>query len=142
MTIVTFGKIVSILILSGILIGIISRKPVAPSPVPPVVPSVTALPQPVSETGPTLDVVAENGTFTPNVFQVAHLGTLTVRISAIDREYVFDFPALSMRQSIPQGQTVTLTLDGSPVGSEPFTCGEGCGGTVEFYKIPDRPDED
>lgn len=84
-----------------------------------------------TQTELTLDVTANNGKFTPNQFTVSQLVTLNIRVNSIDADYTFKvkgYPRLD--STFKKGVVSTHSIENLGVGEYPYTCGNGCSGTI------------
>lgn len=94
-----------------------------------------------SITEPTLDVIAKDNQFTPDSFIVTHLASLTLMVTAQDKDYVFDLKDFNLRVELPKSQTTPVKIEGLGLGFYNFTCGEQCNGTVEVVRKLDADEE-
>src|SRR5258706_7132994 len=87
----------------------------------------------------TIDVVAENNSFTPKILQSQLGETLIINVTAKDREYAFKvkgYPRLDT--VIPKGQMTPVTIQFLGVGEYTFTCGNACSGKIVVEQIDDE----
>lgn len=86
---------------------------------------------PTSHPQKTVDVVAQNGSFSPNVFTVGQNEDLNLNVTAIDKDYKFSIKGYSrLDTTFIKGSTRSQVLDKLGVGTYTYTCGSGCKGTV------------
>ncbi len=78
-----------------------------------------------------VEIEANKGVFTPQIFQIHLFDTLVLHVHAVDKDYSFsvtDYPRLD--KQFPKGETTTLTIENLGVGEYNFTCGGTCNGKI------------
>jgi len=90
----------------------------------------------------TIEVIAENGTFTPSKFYSPLSQKIIINVTAVDQDYRFKVPGYDrLTTTFYKGSTTSFTIDLLGVGTYPFTCGSNCNGTIVIEQSADS-DED
>jgi hypothetical protein len=79
----------------------------------------------------TIEVIANNGTLTPNEFAVPQSMNLRLQVQAVDKDYSFKvngYPRLDF--TMKKGDSTSLLIDALGVGEYTYTCGTNCKGTI------------
>lgn len=71
---------------------------------------------------------------------MGHLDTVTLNITAVDQDYVFQHADWGIDVSLPKGQTTAVTVDALSVGDSTFSCGPDCQGTIAVRGKSDEED--
>lgn len=91
---------------------------------------------PVSVPRHALAVTAKDGQLNPQGFSKFTNEPLTLVITAVDQDYIFDIPDADLHYTISQGTTVRVPLDGLAEGFYPYACGAQCEGGVVSVITP------
>ncbi|MSR87546.1 hypothetical protein EXS70_05290 [Candidatus Peribacteria bacterium] len=87
----------------------------------------TAAAAPTNGGARTIKMTAELWKFTPNVIEAKQGEQITLEITSVSGTHGFSVPALGIKETVIQGNTVTVTLPTDKTGTFDFACSIQCG---------------
>jgi len=88
-----------------------------------------------------IDVVAEKGKFTPNIFEMRHIDQIAISVFAKDKDYPFVVKDSGISYIFKKGTGTEIPISTLGVGSHTFTCGTGCSGVIRIIGVNDSAGE-
>ena len=75
-----------------------------------------------------------------NNLEFYHGENVVLVVTASDRDYTFNLPALGISEVVMQGTTYEVYVRGLGKGTHTFTCNDGCSGEIVISNLLDESD--